>query len=155
MMRLIERMLTGRAPIRTPAVMHTDPMEVFEDPDGIQGLFAAFGMDHIAGQLLSCTDMHPVEFADDRQSGFVLMHHVCTREGRFDLQLQWVQGVSTALHQPLKGAHTPRRSGSLHRLVHRATTAAAPNRPPRLQRRLHTALALAPREETEQHFCCA
>src|SRR5258708_7485726 len=54
-MHVTERMLAQIVPVRLPAVMHTDSLEVLEDADGIQGLLAAFGMDLIVRQLLGRT----------------------------------------------------------------------------------------------------
>src|SRR5260221_7172464 len=110
MVNVAERMLTGILPIGTPAIMHTHSLEVLEDANGFQGLFAPLRMDGIVRQLRRRTDMHPVTLACHIQPRFILMQHLCTRERRFDLLLHCFQGLCTALHQGLERAHAHRES---------------------------------------------
>src|SRR6266699_1346483 len=110
MMDVTERMLTEILPIGTKAIMDTDPLELRQDADGVQGLFAALGMDGIVRQLLGGADMHPVALAFHMQARFILMQHLRTREGGFDLLLHRLEVLGTPLHQPLKGTHAHARS---------------------------------------------
>jgi hypothetical protein len=87
MMHVAKRMLAQIEPIRPPAIMHTDPVEVFEDADGVQGRFPSFGMDGIVGQVLRRTDMHPLTLACHVEARFILMSHVGLGEHGFDLLL--------------------------------------------------------------------
>src|SRR6266699_1129056 len=114
MMDVTERMLTEILPIGTKAIMDTDPLELRQDADGVQGLFAALGMDGIVRQLLGGADMHPVALAFHMQARFILMQHLRTREGGFDLLLQRRLHTALALaHQEGKQRHRSRdRSGS-------------------------------------------
>ncbi len=118
MVNVAEGMLAEIEPIRLQAIMHTDPLEILEDADGVQSLFAPLGMDRIVGQVLGCTDMHPIALTCDIEAGFILMQHVGPTEGGFDLLLHWLQVLGTALHQRLQRPHAHRRSQQiLHHLT--------------------------------------
>jgi hypothetical protein len=91
-------------PIGAPSIMYTLPLEVLQNADGAERLYVSLGMHRVVRQRGGASSMHPMPFAIDIESGFILMQHHRLRKGSFDLLFHRMQLLSTALDQFLQGS---------------------------------------------------
>ena len=111
-------MRTGIQEVGAPAIMDRCPLKTGQDADGIQGFFASFGVNRVVGELVGAGHMHPVAYAFDIQTRFILMEHLGLYQGFLDLPSTslrfWAQRSAELASVPSL-IWTPTRSASTSR----------------------------------------
>ena len=97
-MDIAQRVQAPVEPVAAKAIMQASALKLRQDADGVQGFFAAFGMDRIVGQRLGGTDVRPPALARHIQAAFILMEHVGLDQRLFDLLLYRFKQRGGPLH---------------------------------------------------------